>query len=373
MKTQGEIALDPQERVEHTPLIYLDRFPKEFKKNWFAVNDFRFLAILLGTLFTAIAMLSFLNTLRFNVVNVEKVTDFHENYARILIKDQAISNEDFFPAEKTVDDTYLFGLETSTGRASESPSSSADDSNSESSVSEASSASSGRSATRRTYTSSGTSSEGSGVSQVGLLKYIATDSRMTENVSGGVLADIGDADNYAALTSLNRNPLRTNTGSAGNQYTNYSVKGSKLEDVGVGEVIGSISGKSEALAKVVVKNVDWEEVPSTDNRNNLARRKDGLTRSPEEISKIMLAHNRTIQDCYKHALKRDNSLKGKIVVKFTVNPDGEVNDVQIVKSNLNNSNLERCILRRIERWKDFGFCDPKIGDLTYKQTYVFGY
>lgn len=374
MKSQADIALDPKEDIEHTIIWEIDSFPKEFRKNWLAALDYRFISILLITSIAAILSLSLMKRLGATAENVESVPDFHEHYARLLIQEQPQVADDIAPPVEQNRDTYLFGVESVTRPVSGTNTESTSQGDAGAPASESPPASSSRVSSRQANTAfSSEENRARNVEGVGLFKYLATDSRGTQNTSDAVLSDISDTDGYSAVANLDGKQMRHYTAQSGDGSSEYSLRGSKLEDIGIDDVVGSLSGKGNAEAKVVVKNIDWDHIPSTDEKTAPERRRDGLTRSPEEISKILLAHNRTIQDCYKQALRQDSGLKGKIVVKFTVTPDGEVTEVNIVNSNLKNGNLERCILRRIKRWKDFGFCDPEIGDLTYRQTYVFGY
>ncbi|MEE4310526.1 MAG: AgmX/PglI C-terminal domain-containing protein [candidate division KSB1 bacterium] len=374
MKTQTDIALDTENDIGHSIIWEIDSFPKEFRKNWLAALDYRFLSILLITSISAILSLSLMRNIESTAEDVQSVPNFHEHYARLLIQEQPQVADDVAPSVDQIRDTYLFGVENVVRQV---PGTDADpiaQGDAEAPVSESSPASSSPVSSRRANTEfSSEEKRARNVEGVGLFKYLATDSRGTQNTSDAVLSDISDTDGYSAVANLDGKQMKRYTAQSGDGSSEYSLRGSKLEDIGIDDVVGSLSGKGNAEAKVVVKNIDWDQIPSTDEKTAPERRRDGLTRSPEEISKILLAHNRTIQDCYKQALRQDNGLKGKIVVKFTVTPDGEVTEVHIVNSNLKNGNLERCILRRIKRWKDFGFCDPDIGDLTYRQTYVFGY
>lgn len=96
-------------------------------------------------------------------------------------------------------------------------------------------------------------------------------------------------------------------------------------------------------------------------------------RNAQAIQQVLLSHNQVIKYCYERELRRYPSLKGKVVVRITVNPQGEVVDVSILSSTLNNERVERCIVARISQWKDFRSVDPKAGNVTFRQTYVFGY
>jgi len=96
-------------------------------------------------------------------------------------------------------------------------------------------------------------------------------------------------------------------------------------------------------------------------------------RDPEQVSKIVNSHNDAIEYCYQKELKRNPTLRGRLVIRFTVNPQGKVTAATIVSSTLNSPELENCILRRVQRWDDFGVVDARLGDATFRQVYTFGF
>jgi len=96
-------------------------------------------------------------------------------------------------------------------------------------------------------------------------------------------------------------------------------------------------------------------------------------RDQTAIAAVVFKHKPAIQDCYLRELRRNFSLKGKVVVRFIVTPQGNVANAEIVSSTLNNESVEDCMLDRIKRWNDFGPGLPKEKEAAYKQTYLFGY
>ncbi len=107
----------------------------------------------------------------------------------------------------------------------------------------------------------------------------------------------------------------------------------------------------------------------------LARRRprEMATRDPARMREIVMSHSAAIQDCYRQALKTSPTLKGQVSVRFTVAHTGKVIEASVISSTLNLSDLDKCILRKILRWNDFGRMDPSTPDVTLKQTYKFGY
>lgn len=98
-----------------------------------------------------------------------------------------------------------------------------------------------------------------------------------------------------------------------------------------------------------------------------------IYRSPDAIQEVLISHNAAIRYCYERELKRNPTLKGKIMVRITIGANGAVKDATIVSSTLNSERVERCILARIRLWKDFKPIDEAEGDVTFRQVYTFGY
>ncbi|MDQ7065250.1 MAG: AgmX/PglI C-terminal domain-containing protein [candidate division KSB1 bacterium] len=96
-------------------------------------------------------------------------------------------------------------------------------------------------------------------------------------------------------------------------------------------------------------------------------------RSVERIRRVVMSHNPAIQDCYRRELKENPELKGKITVRFSIDPEGYVVEAEIVESTFNLPRLENCIVRRIVRWNDFARVSPEQGIVSIKHTYIFGY
>jgi TonB family protein len=96
-------------------------------------------------------------------------------------------------------------------------------------------------------------------------------------------------------------------------------------------------------------------------------------RNQDDVQAVVTRHNNAIQYCYERELKRNPNLRGKLVLRITITPQGTVKKVKIISSTLNNRRVEQCVISRIKRWSDFGSIDPKFGNITFRQTYAFGY
>jgi TonB family protein len=82
----------------------------------------------------------------------------------------------------------------------------------------------------------------------------------------------------------------------------------------------------------------------------------------EVIRRVMREHRREIRDCYQREFQRNPDLHGRVVVSFTIDPTGRVARARISESDLNNSNVEDCVVRRVER---FVFPQPTTPGLVH--------
>jgi hypothetical protein len=165
-----------------------------------------------------------------------------------------------------------------------------------------------------------------------------------------------------------------------------NVRGSRSTQAGI-SAEDLVSALAAAPEKRVIANRTFEkvaEVPSLiDTRpRNVTAGTGGLrtrpetgqaSRDPKVLKEIVMAHNPAIRDCYRAQLKNNPQLKGKVEVRFKISHQGYVKEVSIVSSTIDLPELQSCILGKIARWKDFGLVDASMGDVTLRQTYVFGY
>ena len=119
-----------------------------------------------------------------------------------------------------------------------------------------------------------------------------------------------------------------------------------------------------ALAGAVDKR---PPIPTTPEEKEMLRRK------PDFVQGVINRHRIAITDCYKRLLRTRPSLKGKVEVRFAINPEGRISWVEIVNSTIEEPELDSCILLRIRNWNDFGFGDPTAPDEVYRQTFTFGF
>ena len=85
------------------------------------------------------------------------------------------------------------------------------------------------------------------------------------------------------------------------------------------------------------------------------------SRSREEIEMVFDQNKGAIYALYTRSLRKDPGLQGKVVLRMTIEPSGEVSMVEIVSSELGDAELERKLVQRI---KMFRFDDKDVARLT---------
>ena len=87
------------------------------------------------------------------------------------------------------------------------------------------------------------------------------------------------------------------------------------------------------------------------------------------IDRVIKQHLAQIRYCYQKELKKDPSLSGKIVIKFTIAADGTVSSAETSSTTIDNATVEDCICQRFMRFK---FPQPKGGGIVIV-TYPFSF
>ncbi len=92
----------------------------------------------------------------------------------------------------------------------------------------------------------------------------------------------------------------------------------------------------------------------------------------ETIRRVMRQHRREIRDCYQRELQRNPDLAGRVVVFFTIDPAGSVAQARIESSDLNNSDVENCVVGRIRRFRFPQPSTPGLVNVNYPFMFTDG-
>jgi TonB family protein len=94
----------------------------------------------------------------------------------------------------------------------------------------------------------------------------------------------------------------------------------------------------------------------------------GVYRSNASLLAVIQRYAAGIQFCYGNELKRDPTLRGKLVVSLTVAPSGEVSEAAVVQNTLGSDRLASCALAQIRDWR---FPAIPVGVTTFQVPFVF--
>lgn len=113
-----------------------------------------------------------------------------------------------------------------------------------------------------------------------------------------------------------------------------------------------IIGGDNKLKKVEFTHIETSEAAALD-RNQLASAGHRGKRSDEEIQVVFDRYKGALYRIYNRELRKNSFLKGKLVLKLTIQPDGTVSKCTVDYSNLNSAEFEMKITARVMRF-NFG-------------------
>jgi hypothetical protein len=375
MMIQTHIETYTHIRTSDKPLLYaFDRFPKEFQKNWISLIDIRYLLIWTATFFIITISTVILHQQIDSVKEVQVVTEYHTNYAQLVFEPQIERNKNSetnnIKSNTSLNDipfdinNSMKGIRAPVVSHTYSPGKKQGVIND---------------GYLQKYNSLGKNSIESAPIEnkpLNLLQIIESNETNTDPL----IADLGSLTSHASkqLASSLSEIMKTSdmqTKLNGDPTTNeYQLKGGHITEASFKTVIGETATKQQIVYQNVTRsNTEMETVAETEIDQKLNSYDKQIARSPEQITSIIMSHNQSIQDCYKQILKQRSEIRGKIMLRFSVTPSGTIGNIEIINSTINDDGLVQCILRRIKRWNDFGTCDHKLGDIFYRQTYIFGY
>ena len=85
------------------------------------------------------------------------------------------------------------------------------------------------------------------------------------------------------------------------------------------------------------------------------------------IKKVFKKRMKAIRYCYEKALKRNDSLKGKVKIKFTIGPAGRVTDIKVTKNSTGDGSVGDCIKKKVKSWR---FPKPEGGSVTVSYPFL---
>lgn len=184
-------------------------------------------------------------------------------------------------------------------------------------------------------------------------------------------ADLDEALSKVSGSGLRRGSAADAGKPLGSDGNGRDVRGSRATNAGGIDAL--VQGLGEGRAQGVQRSGGFEVGGKEPLIEETEDGKATGTRDRDAVAAVVSQHTSAIQFCYQRELKRTPNLKGKVVVRFVITPQGTVESVAILSSTLGNSAVENCLAQRIKRWDDFGAIDPAKGNTTFRQVYTFGY
>lgn len=370
-KIQNKINLSGENRDK--PGLARDKIEfvfdfNNYKKRWFENVDRRFLSVFFTTLVFSSIIVLYLSQLPVQN-SAEHMRKFQEHYANFIynkkpepLEPEKPGTNDFVDENKGEEDKQDETKDLAYAQETE-------DQPDESSVADNIPAESSAE-TRRTAHTKSTEDIAEEVSSIGLLGLLTGSGSAAQGQAiEDVLSDFGGGGSGnldEVLSSLSG--IKTSGTPGGSGLGNGARGGmSKGSGTGIDDMIsGLTSAKSQKFgnktAKMVVSDSKIE-----------AEAGKSAGRDPESVMSVVNSHRSAIEYCYQRALRKNPNLRGKISVRFVISSSGNVKDVKVLASTLNDPSVERCIISKIKSWRDFGPIDPTKGDAVFRQDYVFGY
>jgi TonB family protein len=145
------------------------------------------------------------------------------------------------------------------------------------------------------------------------------------------------------------------------QLTTKAVKGVSAK-ADINNMIENLGKAQDVVVKKLGSiNVSKPQVTGTAQAS--------ANRDEESITSIVRSNLPRLQAIYNRSLKMNPDLKGKIIIKFTIVPDGSVSDVEMVSSTFGDADFENSMLLRVRQWKFPAIKEEK--NLTVTYPFVF--
>ncbi|MBN9687349.1 MULTISPECIES: AgmX/PglI C-terminal domain-containing protein [unclassified Corallococcus] len=179
------------------------------------------------------------------------------------------------------------------------------------------------------------------VSGTGLLKLLGGKGPGGGDAIADVLGSSGSGANVAdALAGATSGGALTAGSGGGNGIANpQGDTGGKMAGIGATQTSGA--GTVDTGRKQVVKVPQVaDSVPEVDSAEV----------KPKDLARYIQSRKASIQRCYENGLKRDPSLKGRVMVRFNLTPQGRASDVEVEESTLRSDEVINCIKTTMRAW-----------------------
>ncbi|MBN2424124.1 MAG: AgmX/PglI C-terminal domain-containing protein [Calditrichaceae bacterium] len=96
-------------------------------------------------------------------------------------------------------------------------------------------------------------------------------------------------------------------------------------------------------------------------------------RNPDEINRVIDDYFPMIQYCFQKEARHFTKMNGFVKVQFDISYEGYVvpESIRLLNSTIRNKEIEQCIKKFIQRWKNFERLDESMGITQVVQKFVF--
>ncbi|MDY6918773.1 MAG: AgmX/PglI C-terminal domain-containing protein [Pseudomonadota bacterium] len=187
-----------------------------------------------------------------------------------------------------------------------------------------------------------------------------------------VFDDLSDLRDTNDLADLKTEQQSVNATGAQQEQTRRNLVGNMAAG-GSGGVstsrASSGGGGSGNLAGVQTTSVE-SQIADPAAEQQKRRSADGKARrSTEDIQLVFDRHKGAIYSLYRRALRKNPALEGTVVLRLEIQPNGEVTRCEVVSSELNDPDLERKIVLRVQRI-NFGDKNVEVWRDTYPISFI---
>ena len=185
----------------------------------------------------------------------------------------------------------------------------------------------------------------------------------------------GDSGGTSILGELSGEAARTSIAEAFDGV-GLAVAGSDVKRVK--GLAGDDSGKTMGIDDSKLKGSKRKNVKSGKKREKKIKGRIKVSKpseaigtgtlSRDKIQRVVQRRSRGLQGCYEAELKKDNTLKGLVKIRFTIQPSGRVSKSNAIQNTMGSKAVARCIEKQIKRWR---FAKPSGGSVTITYPFVF--
>ncbi|RKI74219.1 energy transducer TonB, partial [Corallococcus sp. AB049A] len=179
------------------------------------------------------------------------------------------------------------------------------------------------------------------VAGTGLLKLLGGKGPGGGDAIADVLGSAGSGANVAeALAGATAGGALTAGSGGGNGIANpQGDTGGKMAGIGATQTSGAGTVNTGQKQVVKVPQVA-DSIPEVDSAEV----------KPRDLARFIQSRKASIQRCYENGLKRDPSLKGKVMVRFELTPQGRASNVEVDESTLRSDEVINCIKTTMRAW-----------------------